>query len=112
MECTELTASRSRAGQGRSRFDASTATKRGKHQTSSRWGGTSSATFLRAINQYQHRLITHGKEDIAKVHENENEDANSCKVHKVAHGHQGDGDDVVTEHLPVIVPALFQVENQ
>ena len=54
---------------------------------------------------------TYGQEDIAEIHKDVNDRTDSGVIHVVARDDQGDGQDVMRKHLPVILPWLFRVNN-
>ena len=54
----------------------------------------------------------HGQEDVAVIHEDQNETPDASKVADVAEGDECDGDDVVGHHLHVVLAARLGVEDE
>lgn len=54
---------------------------------------------------------THWKDNVDNIHNNENQVANACKVVGVRGHDQSDGDEVVRQHLPVILSLLLNVDD-
>lgn len=55
--------------------------------------------------------LTHGQDQINSIHKTQNGVANFCLVIAVAEQHQSAGDDVMGEHLPVVLSLLLNVDN-
>lgn len=69
---------------------------------------TSAVVIAKGIPHLETRTKqTHGKKDITEIHQGMYQCSNPGKVTNIARTHQSDGDDMVTEHLPVIFPSLF-----
>lgn len=57
------------------------------------------------------RQYTNWKDEVYNIHETQNGVANFCLVVSVTSKDQGASYDVVGEHLPVILPPLFNVHH-
>jgi hypothetical protein len=57
------------------------------------------------------RKMAYRKPDVAPVHEHHDHASDSGKVVEVAADHEGDGDDMVDHHLPVVLAASLSVEE-
>lgn len=55
--------------------------------------------------------MTYRKEEVNNIHDNEDEVSNARMVVGVASKDKSGGDDVVSEHLPMILAALFNVND-
>lgn len=62
------------------------------------------APWLRSAHTYR-------QEDVTQVHQEMKDRADSREMSDVAPGDQHDGQDVVSEHLPVVVPSLLRVDH-
>ena len=56
--------------------------------------------------------MTYWEEDIAPIHNDHDQTPNTREVEEVARAHEGDSDDVVGEHLVVVLSRCFGVEYQ
>lgn len=54
---------------------------------------------------------THWQEKIDNIHDDQNKVTNSGHVVDIARRNQGSGDDVVAKHLPMILAALLNVDD-
>lgn len=54
----------------------------------------------------------YGEKEVDDIHQDKNEVANAGIAISVGPVHQGDGDKVVGEHLPVVLAALLDVDDQ
>jgi hypothetical protein len=54
---------------------------------------------------------TYWEENVAKVHQSVNNRSDSGKVRSVRRGNESNGQQVVSEHLPMILPPLFTVDH-
>jgi hypothetical protein len=61
--------------------------------------------------RWKGRKRTNGEEDIANVHRYENGITDPSPVEDVGSAHEDDSNDVVGEHLVVILSSLFEVED-
>lgn len=57
------------------------------------------------------KKTTYGEHDVDEVHLAKNEVADACEVGGIGKCQEGEGDDVVGEHLPVVFPLLFQLKS-
>lgn len=56
-------------------------------------------------------MAAYGKEQIHHVHDDQDEQSNAGVVVAVARRNQGRGDEVVAKHLPVVLAAVFDVDD-
>jgi hypothetical protein len=64
----------------------------------------------RYLNVLEH--LSQCEEDVAKVHEDENEATDASKVESVRQIDEGDSNNMVGDHLVVVLPGRFGVEDQ
>jgi hypothetical protein len=63
-------------------------------------------------NQLDNNVVTHRQEYIARIHQNEDYVASRCKVERVRADEEQDGDDVVGEHLPVVLSPFLDIDDE
>lgn len=57
-------------------------------------------------------LLTHREEDVAVVHEHHEQAADAGEVVEVREDHEHDGDDMVRQHLVMVLTTCFGVKNE
>ena len=55
--------------------------------------------------------FTHRQENVTPIENKQDFRPNSCEVGKIAHYHQQHCNDMMCEHLYMILPSLFDVQN-